>query len=694
MEDRWTQEGEERFLAAAGSADPGRARRLYSAALIGSEPALALCGGGNVSLKGRGTDAFGEEIETVLVKSSGFDLAILSPQGVQPPDGPPPLVELSLAALRKARRIPELSDEETFELFLQSRLRSCDPPPSLETLVHAWLPRPSVDHTHAEAILLLSGLADGANRLREALGDDVIVIPYADPGLPLAHAALAAFEKQPAARGMVWLRHGLVTWGDTPRESYRATIELVTRAERYLARREKGRPAASFPLSPESSWSRLEALAPILRGLLARPSGDPDRPHRRVILRSLAGSELVETLSRSYGKDIALTPPLTSDHMVRTGPSPIWIDLAGMEDASRMRQLLAKGLERYREAFRGLSPRVALVAGTGALCAGRDAQAAEAACALTEQALRVKTRASFLGAWEGLAEEHLFRMESHRFQRRKAEGEQPRFLLEGEVALVTGAAGAIGAGVCEALLAEGCHVAATDLPGPALDDLVLGLAAAHPGRVMGETLDVTDPASVRRAVGAVVRRWGGIDIGVANAGIAHVAGLADLDLDRFRRLEQVNVEGTLLVLKELSRVFSLQGTGGDVVLVSTKNVFAPGAGFGAYSATKAAAHQLARIASLEFAPLDVRVNMVAPDAVFSHGGRKSGLWQEVGPERMKARGLDEKGLEEYYRGRNLLKTRVTASHVGRAVVFFASRQTPTTGATLPVDGGLPDATPR
>jgi NAD(P)-dependent dehydrogenase (short-subunit alcohol dehydrogenase family) len=192
----------------------------------------------------------------------------------------------------------------------------------------------------------------------------------------------------------------------------------------------------------------------------------------------------------------------------------------------------------------------------------------------------------------------------------------------------------------------------------------------------------------------VVATWGGIDAVVANAGVAHVARLSELSLDAFRRLEHVNVEGTLLVLRETGHLLSLQGTGGDIVLISTKNVFAPGASFGAYSATKAAAHQLARIASLEMAPLGVRVNMVAPDAVFSHGSRRSGLWEEVGPSRMKARGLDEAGLEEYYRSRNLLKSPVTAQHVARAVLFFLTRQTPTTGATLPVDGGLPDATPR
>ena len=175
--------------------------------------------------------------------------------------------------------------------------------------------------------------------------------------------------------------------------------------------------------------------------------------------------------------------------------------------------------------------------------------------------------------------------------------------------------------------------------------------------------------------------------------MAHVSSLTEMNLESFRKLEKINVEGTLLMLAESARLFKLQGTGGDIVMVSTKNVFAPGARFGAYSATKAAGHQLARIASQEFADMDVRVNMVSPDAVFSHGSRKSGLWAEIGPERMAARGLSPEGLEEYYRNRNLLKARVTAQHVAKAVLFFATRQSPTTGATIPVDGGLPDATP-
>ena len=264
--------------------------------------------------------------------------------------------------------------------------------------------------------------------------------------------------------------------------------------------------------------------------------------------------------------------------------------------------------------------------------------------------------------------------------------------MEGKVALVTGAAGAIGCGVCQVLLEHGCRLAASDLPGERLDTFVADMQA-H-GEVVGVGMDVTDPASVTAGFAQVMADLGGLDIVVHNAGIAMVARLMDLDLDAFQRLSRVNIDGTLLVLAETGRVLVRQGRGGDIVVMSTKNVPSPSAGFGAYSATKAASHQLGRIASLEFAEHDIRVNMVAPDAVFAEGNYKSGLWEEIGADRMKARGLDEEGLHAYYRSRNLLKAAVTGRHVANAVLFLVSRQTPTTGATIPVDGGLPDATPR
>ena len=260
--------------------------------------------------------------------------------------------------------------------------------------------------------------------------------------------------------------------------------------------------------------------------------------------------------------------------------------------------------------------------------------------------------------------------------------------------MVTGAAGAIGSGISARLLKAGAHVVSADVDESRLAEVREELEVNNADRVMAVRQAVSDPDSVAASFSKVFQTWGGLDSLVINAGLAHVSTLEQMDIDQFRRLEGVNTDGTLILLQAASQVFRKQRTGGDVVLISTKNVFAPGAEFGAYSATKAAAHQLARIASQEMAADDVRVNMVAPDAVFSHGTRRSGLWDEVGPGRMRARGLDEAGLEAYYRDRNLLKARITADHVAEGVLFFLERRTPTTGATLPIDGGLPDATPR
>ncbi|MDH4322115.1 MAG: SDR family oxidoreductase, partial [Desulfobulbaceae bacterium] len=169
---------------------------------------------------------------------------------------------------------------------------------------------------------------------------------------------------------------------------------------------------------------------------------------------------------------------------------------------------------------------------------------------------------------------------------------------------------------------------------------------------------------------------------------------AELDENKFRQVLEVNLVGVFQVIKAAVPIFKRQGTGGHIVINSSKNVFDPGAAFGAYSASKAGAHQLGKIAALELAANGVRVNMINPDAVFDAEEVSSGLWDVIGPDRMRSRNLDPAGLKEYYRQRNLLKTEVLADHVGNAVVFFASEQTPTTGATLPVDGGIAAAFPR
>ena len=392
--------------------------------------------------------------------------------------------------------------------------------------------------------------------------------------------------------------------------------------------------------SPGFSVERLAHAAPVIRGLLATPTGNDDMPYRHVILKSLASREAIDWAASPDKPEWPLPPAIRP-----LSPPPLYLDVSGSyQSAAAFRKQLAGQVESY-VAQHSTKPQAVCLRDLGILYTSEGAP----------------------------------------------DGRPP---LDNKVALVTGSAGAIGHGICRALLNQGCYVAATDLPGERLDAMVREFAETAGDRIVGIPLDVTDARSVAEGFERLVQTWGGLDIVVVNAGIALVSSLMEMSLEAFQKLEKVNVEGTLLTMAESARLLTLQATGGDMVVISTKNVFAPGARFGAYSATKAASHQLARIASLELAEFGIRVNMVAPDAVFSDGSYKSGLWAAVGPDRMKARGLDEAGLEEYYRNRNLLKARVTAQHVANAVLFFVTHQTPTTGATIPVDGGLPDATPR
>jgi NAD(P)-dependent dehydrogenase (short-subunit alcohol dehydrogenase family) len=399
--------------------------------------------------------------------------------------------------------------------------------------------------------------------------------------------------------------------------------------------------AGQTSLRANLPMTNLAKIAPIVRGLLAEPTDNQDVPYEPVILKSLTSKEAIDFASSSKNAETDRYPsPLTKGKN-----PPLFLAIVDEDiDPEELRGKIDADISDYSSQHNS-KPEIICVPGFGILYIDRS----------------------------------------------NGNSDLP---LRNKVALVTGAAGAIGYGICCGLLENGCHLAATDLPGEKLDSFTADLKQTGGDRVIGLPIDVTDEDSVVRGLENISLTWGGIDIVVINAGIPLVKFLKDIDLDDFRRLEKVNVEGTFLTLREIAHHFILQGTGGDVIIVSTKNVPSPGAGFGAYSATKAACHQLGRLASLELAQYGVRVNMVAPDGVFSEGKYKSGLWAAVGPDRMRARGLDEEGLQEYYRNRNLLKVKITGRHVANAVLFFATRQTPTTGVTIPVDGGLPDATPR
>jgi rhamnose utilization protein RhaD (predicted bifunctional aldolase and dehydrogenase)/NAD(P)-dependent dehydrogenase (short-subunit alcohol dehydrogenase family) len=675
------------------------AARTYSARLIGADPTLVLHGGGNTSVKSEVKDLLGEPLPALFVKGSGSDLA-----RVEPPDHP----GVALAELRRLRALPELSDKEMVRAIRRQMLDPSGPQPSIETLLHAWLPHKFVDHSHADAIVALTNTSAGDAPIREALGERVAIVPYVKPGFSLARLAAAVFERDPGVEAMVLVHHGLFTFGETAEESYRQHIRLVRAATEYLESR-AGNAAGPVPVDAAGARARAARVAPLLRGALAER--DADGVTRRFVLCWRGGERVLERLAAPQLGQWAATGTLTPEHVIRTKAHSLLVEPPSADGDGAWREAIRGPLDAFRLAYAryfeenaraagGIerylrlddAPRVILVRGVGLFGVGATPGDAAIAADIAEHTLDGKRWVSAVGSWRALSPAQLFEIEYWSLEQaklsRRSEG-----VLERRVALVTGAAGAIGRGVARELLAAGASVVLVDV-----DEAGLEAARAQlgrPERTLVQRADVTDPASMEQAFDAASLAFGGVDVVVPNAGIARTGPLGEMDPAEFRRVVEVNLTGVFVTLQQAARHLRRQGSGGGVVVVSSKNVFAPGEEFGAYSASKAGAHQLGRVAALELARDGIRVNMVLPDGVFADGDDlPSRLWQAVGPGRARAHGIEPDALAEHYRRRNLLRARISATHVGRAVVFFAAEQTPTTGAALPVDGGLPAAFPR
>ncbi len=696
MESRWSDEEARAHCERFGAVSEELALRVYTSRLIGSESELVLHGGGNTSVKSRGRDLYGNEVDVLFIKQSGCNLAAIEP------------AEFPAASLDSLRRLRELDalDDETMVAELQRALVDpTGPGPSVEVLLHAFLPHRFVDHSHADAILALTNQPDGEARIAAVLGDRVAWVPYAMPGFDLAKLAADVLDKNPDVEGLVLEKHGLFTFGDDARTSYERHIELAARAKHAILEQIGDR--RPLDARPVVAAREVYEVAHIVRGALAEETGEPDQPFRRWILEHRGSNEILHFAAAELGPYLATASPITPDHVIRTKGQYLFVERPPYADSAALAELLRTEIGRYRSGYleyfrrnveakrieRELldpTPRVVVLPGLGLFAAGDTRRDARIAADIAEHTITTKIWAASIGHYQGIDESELFDMEYWSLEQAKL-GKTARPPLTGQVALVTGGGGAIGEGVARKLLAAGAQVALLDIDAERLAGVAVRLDSDA-----SETLpcDVTDEGDVRDAFRRVTEIFGGIDLVVPNAGIAKSGALDELELEDFEQAIAVNLQGTFLTVREAIEHMKQQGTGGNIVLISTKNVFAPGAEFGAYSASKAGAHQLGRVAALEAAEAGVRVNMVSADAVFGGPENPSGLWQSVGPARAEARGINPNQLQEYYRSRNLLKARITPDHVGSAVVFFATQQTPTTGATLPVDGGLPDASPR
>lgn len=665
MQDRWD--------SAQAPAEPLE-QLVYQSRLVGAEESLVLWGGGNNSVKVRQSDPVGAPLDVMYVKGSGSDMKSIVASEY-------PAVRLDY--VRPLAKREAMSDEEMVDYLARCLLDPKSRRPSIETLLHGFLPAAAILHTHADAILAVTNTRGGEETVRRCFGSNVILIRYRRPGFALSKEVGAALATNPGAEAVILLNHGLITWGDSPEEAYRRHIALVSRAEEFAAKKKvtTDRP----PAAGVEAGGPLR-IAPVLRGALGQ--------HRRVILEFDDSPEVLEFVSRKDLADVALRGAATPDHLLYIKRYPVILD-GDPQDALRRHAESYASYVRNRASGEEIDaqPRVILAPGVGMWTVGKDARAARIVRDIYRHTIRIINAAESIGGFATLSDQDAFEAEYWPLELYKLTLLPRDKELAGQVALVTGAAGAIGSAIARRLAAVGAHIVVTDLREADAERLAEEICRREGlRRAVAVQLDVTDEMQVRAAFEKTILEYGGINVVVSNAGIAHVSPLDELDREQWDQSLAVNTTAHFLVAREALRVMKRQGSGGSIVFIATKNVTAPGKDFGAYSVSKAAEAQLCRIVAIEGGEFGIRANMLNPDAVF--GG--SGLWSdEIRRKRAEAYGLKPEELPEFYRQRNLLKAEVTAADVAEAALFLAGpRSAKTTGAMIPVDGGLREAFPR
>jgi rhamnulose-1-phosphate aldolase/alcohol dehydrogenase len=685
MKSQWNDDAARQAVDAYAAKGVGEdiALRVYTTRLLGRDPLLVLHGGGNTSVKTTMKDQLGEDVDVICIKGSGWDMGVIEPAG---------LPAVRLEPLRKLRKLDKLSDEDMVNYQRINLLDSTAPNPSVETLLHAFLPHKFIDHVHSTAVLALTDQPDNKALVHEVYGDRVAYVPYTIPGFALAKAVADVFDKHPKAEGLVLLQHGIFTMGDTAEQAYGRMIEFVTMAEERLKLQRKSLVQAKLP----PNLASVPEIAPILRGAVAIEKNLMAGTAKRQLLDFRTNEQILNYVNGAELARYSQVGVVTPDHTIRTKNWPVIVPApeAGKLDAWKkdVEEAVAGYVVRYHRYFEENNakspvkkteldplPRVILVPGVGMFGVGASAKDAAIAADIAENAVAVITDAEAMGEYRSISEFDMFEVEYWSLEQAKL-GKSNEKALSRQVAVITGGGSGIGAATARAMAKQGAEVAVLDRD----LDAAKAVAKKIGGKALAVACDVTDPQNIRKAFDAVVSAFGGVDIVVSNAGAAWQGTIGQVDDETLRKSFELNFWAHQAVAQQATRIMQAQGTFGCLLFNTSKQAVNPGKDFGPYGLPKAATLFLVKQYALDHGKDGIRANAVNADRI-----RTGLLTDEMVAARSKARGVSE---TDYMAG-NLLKREVTADDVAEAFVYLATA-TKTTAAVVTVDGGNIEASLR
>ncbi|WP_430742327.1 bifunctional aldolase/short-chain dehydrogenase [Bacillus atrophaeus] len=670
----------------------GAEELVYRSNLIGSDRAVCNWGGGNTSMKTYEKDFRGRDIEVMWVKGSGSDLATMKAHN---------FTGLKLEDIRPLIEREEMTDEEMVEYLAHCMIDSKHPRPSIETLLHAFLPYQHIDHTHPDAIISIC-CADNGKQIAEGIyGNRFVWVPYVRPGFTLSKMIAEGVANNPHAELVLMEKHGLVTWGNTSAESYEKTISIINEAERYINKRIEEKNAFGGEryesLQAEERRQILAKIMPVIRGAVSS--------EKKMILSYDDADDVLQFVNSVKAPELSQIGAACPDHLVHTKRVPLYVDWNPQEqDIDALLKNVKAGITRFKSEYKAYvernkqegdqcfesAPRVILIPGIGMINTGKSLEMSKVSGALYHRAIAVMKGSSALGRFVSLSENESYNieywpLELYKLTLAPAEAEFSR-----KVAFVTGGAGGIGSAACRRFVSEGAHVVVADLNVEGAQRIAGEINKTYgEGRAIAVKMDVTKEEEVQQAFEQTALTYGGVDIIVNNAGLATSSPLEETTLKEWNL--NINVLGTgyFLVAREAFKQMKQQNAGGNMVFVGSKNSVYAGKNAAAYSSVKALETHLARCIAAEGGEHGIRVNSVLPDAVLQGSAIWGSSWRE---ERAAAYGIEPDQLEEHYRKRTTLLVNIYPKDIAESIAFLASSKAEkTTGCMITVDGGVPAA---